>query len=89
MVRHREQLMRHRRRAEAQGRALALTQGLVPPMCASPEKTDTQFWVFLGVRGVGFEGRPSISVNIRRVYALQTPEMPVPMGSNRQKMGLS
>jgi transposase len=32
VVRHREQLMRHRRRAEAQGRALALTQGLVPPM---------------------------------------------------------
>jgi transposase len=32
VVRHREQLIRHRRRAEAQGRALALTQGLVAPM---------------------------------------------------------
>jgi transposase len=31
VVRHREQLMRHRRRAEAQGRALALTQGLIAP----------------------------------------------------------
>ena len=31
VVRHREQLMRHRRRAEAQGRALALTQGVVAP----------------------------------------------------------
>ena len=32
VVRHREQLMRHRRRAEAQGRALALTQGVIAPM---------------------------------------------------------
>jgi transposase len=32
VVRYREQLMRHRRRAEAQGRALALTQGLVAPL---------------------------------------------------------
>ena len=32
VVRHREQLMRHRRRAEAQGRALALTQGVVAPV---------------------------------------------------------
>jgi transposase len=32
VVRHREQLMRHRRRAEAQGRALALTQGIVAPV---------------------------------------------------------
>ena len=31
VVRYREQLMRHRRRAEAQGRALALTQGVVAP----------------------------------------------------------
>jgi transposase len=32
VVRHREQLMRHRRRAEAQGRALALTQGIIAPV---------------------------------------------------------
>jgi transposase len=32
VVRYREQLMRHRRRAEAQGRALALTQGMVAPV---------------------------------------------------------
>jgi hypothetical protein len=32
VVRYREQLMRHRRRAQAQGRALALTQGLVAPV---------------------------------------------------------
>ena len=31
VVRYRERLMRHRRRAEAQGRALALTQGLIAP----------------------------------------------------------
>jgi transposase len=32
LVRYREQLMRNRRRAEARGRALALTQGLVAPV---------------------------------------------------------
>src|SRR5207248_490936 len=33
-------------------------------------------------------GQPSISVNLRRIYALQTPEMPVPISPNRQKIGL-
>src|SRR5260370_41822332 len=32
VVRHREQLMRNRRRAEARGRALALTQGILAPV---------------------------------------------------------
>ncbi len=32
MVRHREQLVRNRRRAEAQGRALALTHGILAPV---------------------------------------------------------
>ena len=32
VVRHREQLVRNRRRAEARGRALALTQGIVAPV---------------------------------------------------------
>ena len=32
VVRHREQLIRNRRRAEARGRALALTQGIVAPV---------------------------------------------------------
>ena len=32
MVRYREQLMRNRRRAEARGRALALTQGILAPV---------------------------------------------------------
>ena len=31
VVRYREQLMRNRRRAEARGRALALTQGILAP----------------------------------------------------------
>jgi transposase len=32
VVRYREQLMRNRRRAEARGRALALTQGILAPV---------------------------------------------------------
>ena len=32
LVRYREQLMRNRRRAEARGRALALTQGILAPV---------------------------------------------------------
>jgi hypothetical protein len=34
--------------------------------CTSPEKTDTPLLVFLGVRGLGLEGQPSIGVNLRR-----------------------
>jgi transposase len=52
VVRYREQLMRNRRRAEARGRALALTQGIVAPVGwwrpAAWERFQTQLPEWLG-----------------------------------------